>query len=122
MQIYPTSDVSSENLVSKQKILTDILVTESLYGGSETSAHEKSHHQQSSSPSNRLPPTDRLYFSMTVVSQPYQTEVNNAHVIVGNSGVLACVVPSFVADFVQVSSWEDSAGGSYFPSSRHGNY
>ncbi|KAF0295698.1 Down syndrome cell adhesion molecule-like protein Dscam2 [Amphibalanus amphitrite] len=54
-----------------------------------------------------------------VVSQQYQTEVNNAHVIVGNAAVLACVVPSFVADFVQVASWEEAAGGSYFPSSRY---
>ncbi|XP_049833932.1 Down syndrome cell adhesion molecule-like protein Dscam2 isoform X19 [Schistocerca gregaria] len=48
-----------------------------------------------------------------VVQQFYQTEVNNEYVIRGNSAVLKCSIPSFVADFVTVVSWQDDAGHSY---------
>lgn len=40
-----------------------------------------------------------------VVHQTYQTDVNLEHVIRGNSAVLKCSVPSFVADFVTVDTW-----------------
>lgn len=43
----------------------------------------------------------------TVVQQFYQSEVNNEYVIRGNSAVLKCSIPSFVADFVNVVSWHD---------------
>lgn len=42
---------------------------------------------------------------MKVVSQSYDTDVNKEYVIMGNSILLKCQVPSFVADFVQVVSW-----------------
>ncbi|KAI5751279.1 hypothetical protein M8J77_006037 [Diaphorina citri] len=48
-----------------------------------------------------------------VVQQHYTTEVNNEHVIQGNSAVLKCVIPSFVADYVIVVSWQDEVGESY---------
>ncbi|KAI5745161.1 hypothetical protein M8J76_008755 [Diaphorina citri] len=48
-----------------------------------------------------------------VVQQHYTTEVNNEHVIQGNSAVLKCVIPSFVADYVMVVSWQDEVGESY---------
>nr|XP_045611137.1 Down syndrome cell adhesion molecule-like protein Dscam2 isoform X3 [Procambarus clarkii] len=51
-----------------------------------------------------------------VVHQFYQTEVNNEHVILGNSALLKCVIPSFVADFVSVASWQADDGHSYVPS------
>lgn len=57
-----------------------------------------------------------------VVQQFYQSEVNNEYVIGGNSAVLKCSIPSFVADFVSVTSWEDSQGHSYSPKdSQNGN-
>lgn len=40
-----------------------------------------------------------------VVHQTYQTDVNLEHVIRGNSAVLKCSVPSFIADFVTVDTW-----------------
>lgn len=40
-----------------------------------------------------------------VVHQTYQTDVNLEHVIRGNSAVLKCSVPSFIADFVNVDAW-----------------
>ncbi|KAL1463716.1 hypothetical protein WDU94_015442 [Cyamophila willieti] len=48
-----------------------------------------------------------------VVTQHYTTEVNNEHVIQGNSAVLKCVIPSFVADYVSVMSWQNEAGDTY---------
>ncbi|XP_057660489.1 cell adhesion molecule Dscam2 isoform X11 [Diorhabda carinulata] len=48
-----------------------------------------------------------------VVQQFYQTEVNNEYVIRGNAAVLKCSIPSFIADFVSVTSWNDSDGNQY---------
>ncbi|KAJ9598740.1 hypothetical protein L9F63_026727, partial [Diploptera punctata] len=48
-----------------------------------------------------------------VVQQFYQTEVNNEYVIRGNSAVLKCSIPSFVADFVTVISWQNDSGDIY---------
>ncbi|XP_055856707.1 cell adhesion molecule Dscam2 isoform X4 [Episyrphus balteatus] len=48
-----------------------------------------------------------------VVQQYYESEVNNEYVIRGNSAVLKCSIPSFVADFVQVISWQDETGSLY---------
>lgn len=52
-------------------------------------------------------------FFRVVVTQDYLIEVNNEHVIRGNTAILKCFIPSFVADFVQVSSWSDDQGNSY---------
>ncbi|XP_059621855.1 cell adhesion molecule Dscam2 [Phlebotomus argentipes] len=48
-----------------------------------------------------------------VVQQFYEAEVNNEYVIRGNSAVLKCSIPSFVADFVSVLSWQDDNGNTY---------
>lgn len=40
-----------------------------------------------------------------VVQSSYVVEVNNEHVILGNSAMLKCTIPSFVTDFVYVASW-----------------
>ena len=53
--------------------------------------------------------------------QDYKSEVNNEFVIRGNSAILKCHVPSFVADFVSVQAWVDGEGGVYFPSTSYGN-
>lgn len=63
-------------------------------------------------PSSVLPiPTNKNNF--TVVQQQYESEVNNEYVIRGNSAILKCSIPSFVADFVNVISWHDEAGNSF---------
>lgn len=59
--------------------------------------------------------------SLSVVIQPYEAEADNEYVIRGNSVVMKCEVPSFVADFVQVTMWLDSAGNNYYPSNDYGN-
>uniref|UniRef100_A0ABD2WQD2 Ig-like domain-containing protein n=1 Tax=Trichogramma kaykai TaxID=54128 RepID=A0ABD2WQD2_9HYME len=45
-----------------------------------------------------------------VVAQYYDVDVNKEYAIRGNSAVLKCVVPSFVADFVSVLSWHTDQG------------
>jgi hypothetical protein len=55
------------------------------------------------------------------VSQPYEAEADNEYVIRGNSAVMKCEVPSFVADFVVVEMWLDSAGNTFLPGSDYGN-
>lgn len=45
-----------------------------------------------------------------VVSQFYITEAENEYVIKGNSAVMKCKIPSFVADFVQIEAWVDEEG------------
>lgn len=39
----------------------------------------------------------------------------------GNSAILKCSIPSFVADFVHVVGWIDEEGHEYFPSTE-GNF
>lgn len=39
------------------------------------------------------------------MTQFYLTEAENEYVIRGNSAVVKCKIPSFVADFVQVDAW-----------------
>lgn len=34
-------------------------------------------------------------------------------VIKGNTAIFKCIVPSFVADYVSVVSWEDTVGNKY---------
>ncbi|XP_075224355.1 Down syndrome cell adhesion molecule 1 isoform X5 [Lycorma delicatula] len=51
-----------------------------------------------------------------VVNQFYEAEILTEYVIRGNTAVLKCSIPSFVADFVQVESWLDNAGTVYHPS------
>ena len=51
-----------------------------------------------------------LFFSdvtYSVATQDYVTETHNVYVILGNSALLKCQIPSFVADFVAVESWSD---------------
>lgn len=49
-----------------------------------------------------------IYCNFIVVSQYYVTEAENEYVIRGNSAVMKCKIPSFVADFVYVETWIDS--------------
>ncbi|XP_049833934.1 Down syndrome cell adhesion molecule-like protein Dscam2 isoform X21 [Schistocerca gregaria] len=51
-----------------------------------------------------------------VVQQFYDTDVNKEYAIRGNSAVLKCQVPSFVADFVSVVSWHTDQGETFYPS------
>lgn len=48
--------------------------------------------------------------TLLVVNQFYEAEILTEYVIRGNSAVLKCSIPSFVADFVKVEAWIDEEG------------
>lgn len=48
---------------------------------------------------------------LAVVTQFYMTEAENEYVILRNSAVLKCKIPSFVADFVHVEAWINAEDG-----------
>ena len=52
-----------------------------------------------------------MFFS--AVNQEYETDVGKEYVIMGNSALMKCEIPSFVADLVQIISWIDSEGNSF---------
>lgn len=60
--------------------------------------------------------------TFTVVTQYFEAEVVSEYVIRGNTAVLKCNIPSFVADFVKVEAWVDSDGGEYLYSDDIGIY
>lgn len=53
-------------------------------------------------------------YRSVVVTQYYEADVNKEHVIRGNSAVMKCLIPSFVADFVEVVSWHTDENDTYF--------
>ncbi|KRF79710.1 dscam, isoform U [Drosophila virilis] len=54
-----------------------------------------------------------------VVAQYYEADVNKEHVIRGNSAVIKCLIPSFVADFVEAVSWHTDQEENYFPGTEY---
>ena len=58
-----------------------------------------------------------------VVTQEYETDADREYVITGNTAIIKCEIPSFVADFVSVESWKDNKGNQYFSNSNnYGNF
>lgn len=55
-----------------------------------------------------------------MVNQFYDAEIIKEYVIRGNTAVLKCSIPSFVADFVYVESWIDEEGMTYNHSDNFG--
>lgn len=60
--------------------------------------------------------------SFTVVNQFYKAEILTEYVIRGNTAVLKCSIPSFVADFVHVEAWIDDQGNTMIVSNNYGNF
>lgn len=48
-----------------------------------------------------------------MVEQFYQTRVIDEFVLRGNTGILKCMVPSFVSDFVNIIEWVSDDGSKY---------
>lgn len=48
-----------------------------------------------------------------VVKQLYKPRVTDEDVLRGNAVILKCQIPSFVADFVEVVSWESDHGETF---------
>lgn len=44
------------------------------------------------------------------MNQFYDAEITKEYVMRGNSAILKCLIPSFVADFVQVVAWINEDG------------
>jgi len=51
---------------------------------------------------------------VAVVQQFYETRVIDEFVLRGNTATLKCLVPSFVADFVEVIEWVEAEDGSTY--------
>lgn len=62
-----------------------------------------------------------IYYN-TAVSQYYEVDVNKEPVIKGNSVVMKCGIPSFVADYVTVLSWSTDKGDNFYPGIDYGIY
>lgn len=58
---------------------------------------------------------------LPVVNQFYKAEILTEYVIRGNTAVLKCSIPSFVADFVYVEAWLDDANTVMKVSDDYGN-
>lgn len=52
---------------------------------------------------------------ITVVNQFYDAEITKEYVMRGNAAILKCLIPSFVADFVQVTAWISDEGEEIIP-------
>ncbi|KAI5642678.1 immunoglobulin domain-containing protein [Phthorimaea operculella] len=79
------------------------------YGHLDEDKDKKTDENKSEFPLNQLPTI------LTIVSQNYETDVNKEYVILGNSIVLKCQVPSFVADFIEVLSWHTDDNEDFLP-------
>lgn len=58
----------------------------------------------------------------TVVAQYYEADVNKEHVIRNNAAILKCLIPSFVADFVEVVSWHTDQDEVFYPGTDYGSF
>ena len=54
------------------------------------------------------------------MNQYYEAEVVSEYVIKGNTAVLKCTIPSFVADFVKVEAWVGSDDSEFLPTDNFG--
>lgn len=54
------------------------------------------------------------------MNQYYEAEVVSEYVIRGNTAVLKCNIPSFVADFVRVEAWVGSENKEFSYSTNYG--
>lgn len=54
------------------------------------------------------------------MSQHYEEDIHKAFVIRGNSAILKCDIPSFVADFVNVISWHTDQEENFYPDTEYG--
>jgi hypothetical protein len=59
---------------------------------------------------------------LAVSQQRYETDILRESVILGNEALFKCSIPSFVADFVSVVSWEDSENNSWQSGRLFGNF
>ncbi|KAK9708583.1 Immunoglobulin I-set domain [Popillia japonica] len=56
-----------------------------------------------------------ISFSVPVVKQKYDIQVHDVYVISGNTAVLKCKIPSYVTDYVMVTSWVQDGTINIYP-------
>ena len=56
-----------------------------------------------------------------MVHQDYQTEASNEYIVRGNSALIKCKIPSYVADIIQVIAWVDSEANEFQLDNNYGN-
>ena len=56
-----------------------------------------------------------------MTQQQYKTTAHEEFVIVGNDALMKCNIPSFMSDFVSVTSWVNSEGLEIHPGASSGN-
>lgn len=54
-----------------------------------------------------------------MVNQFYKAEIMTEYVIRGNTAILKCNIPSFVADYVSVQAWISDDGSELLPSNEN---
>ena len=59
---------------------------------------------------------------ISVANQFYQSSSEEEYVIVGNDAIVKCKIPSFVADFVTIVSWQDNQDNVYYQNNNIGNW
>lgn len=57
-----------------------------------------------------------------MVHQSYKTSVGEEYVIRGNAALIKCNIPSFVADFVRITSWETDTKEKFYPEKTQAGY
>lgn len=50
-----------------------------------------------------------------MIKQKYDIQVNDEYVIAGNTAVLKCKIPNYVADYVMVTSWVQDMNVNIYP-------
>lgn len=55
------------------------------------------------------------------MAQHFDIDVIKEFAIRGNSAILKCLIPSFVADFVSVVSWHTDQNENFYPGSFEGS-
>lgn len=56
-----------------------------------------------------------------MVASYFEADVNKEHVIRGNAAIIKCLIPSFVADFVEVVSWHTDQDEVFYPDQNYGS-
>lgn len=59
-------------------------------------------------------------FCVAAVNQYFEAQVYDVFVIKGNAAVFKCNIPSFVSDYVEIVSWQDTEGTQYPMASSYG--
>lgn len=57
-----------------------------------------------------------------MVDNAVEADVNKEHVIRGNAAIIKCLIPSFVADFVEVVSWHTDQDEVFYPNENYGSF